>query len=73
MSCWSSSRDGGSGTPCGARLVEFGDAPDEELGLLGPAEVTGALRDRRTLPARPARRLMMLGPLATDMGSDKPG
>ena len=58
----------------GSATVEFGDAPDEELGLLGPVEVTSCvLRDTGwILPAWPARRLMSLVPFATDLGSDKP-
>jgi len=58
----------------GTATVEFGNAPDEEVGLLGPVEVTSCvLRDTGwTLPAWPARRLMVLDPLGTDLGSEKP-
>jgi len=69
-------RDGWFGDEVwGTAKVEFDDAPDEELGLLGPVEVTSCvLRDTGwVLPAWPARRLMVLDPLATDMGETKPG
>ena len=69
-------RDGWFGDEVwGKATVEFDDAPDEELGLLGPVEVTDCvLRDTGwVMPAWPARRLMGLGPLPTDVGVAKPG
>ena len=58
----------------GSATVELGDAPDEELGLLGPVEVTSCvLRETGwTLPAWPARRLMTLDPLDADLGAARP-
>lgn len=46
----------------GTATVELGDAPDEELSILGPVEVTGCvLRDVGwVLPGWPARKLMDL-------------
>lgn len=68
-------RDGWFGDEVwGQATVEFGDAPDEELGLLGSVEVTDCvLRDTGwVLPAWPARRVMALDPVLTDMGATKP-
>ncbi len=58
----------------GEATVEFGNAPDEELALLGPADVTACvLRDTGwVLPAWPARRLMRLDPFPVDAGAEKP-
>lgn len=68
-------RDGifGPGT-YGEATIELGDAPDEELSLLAPAEVTGCvLRDVGwVLPAWPARRLAKLGPWPLDVGEPQP-
>jgi hypothetical protein len=68
-------RDGWFGNEIwGEATVEFGNAPDEELELLGPVEVTACvLRDTGwVLPAWPARRLMVLAPLSADLGSPRP-
>ena len=58
----------------GAASLEFGDAPDEELSLIQPVEVTSCvLRDTGwTLPGWPARRLMSLAPLDADLGEARP-
>lgn len=68
-------RDGwfGPGT-FGAGRAEFLDAPDEELSLLGPVEVTGCvLRDVGwVLPGWPARRAAVLPELPIDKGDKKP-
>lgn len=58
----------------GDATVDFGSAPDEELEMLGPIEVTGCvLRDTGwILPAWPARHLMKLDSLPTDIGERKP-
>ncbi|HRX89467.1 MAG TPA: acetoacetate decarboxylase family protein [Steroidobacteraceae bacterium] len=58
----------------GEASVEFGSAPDEELNLIGPVEVTACVL-RNTgwvLPAWPARRLMLLDTLPTNIGAAKP-
>lgn len=68
-------RDGWFGNEVwGEATVEFGDAPDEELQLLGSVVVTDCvLRDTGwVLPAWPARRLMTLDPFDVDLGSKKP-
>lgn len=68
-------RDGWFGDEIwGEATVEFENAPDEELALLGPVEVTGCvLRDTGwVLPAWPARRLMKLDPFPVDSGTTKP-
>lgn len=59
----------------GNATVEFGDAPDEELAMLGPVEVTDCVLANTgwLLPAWPARRLMELDPLPTDLGETRPG
>lgn len=58
----------------GEATVELNDAPDEELRLLGPVEVTGCvLRDTGwVLPAWPAKRLMKLDSFQTDVGVKRP-
>ena len=68
-------RDGWFGNEVwGETTIEFGNAPDEELELLDPVEVTSCvLRDTGwVLPAWPARRLMTLDAFPVDFGSDKP-
>ena len=68
-------RDGWAGPAVyGSAEVTLRDAPDEELSLLGTLQVNGCwLRDVGwVLPAWPARRLMHLPPLDTDMGERKP-
>jgi len=68
-------RDGWFGDEVwGEATVEFHDAPDEELGALGPVDVTECvLRDTGwVLPAWPARRLSELDPLPTEFGEAKP-
>ena len=54
----------------GEATITFSDAPDEELGLLGPVDVTGCMmRDTGwVLPAWPARRIMKLDSLSLDVG-----
>ncbi len=68
-------RDGwfGDGT-YGQATVELGEAPDEELGLLAPAEVTGCvLRDVGwVLPGWPARRQATLDPWPVEVGEAQP-
>lgn len=68
-------RDGwfGNGT-YGTGEAEAYDAPDEELGLLSPLEVTGCvLRDVGwVLPAWPARRVMELPEWPLHVGDDRP-
>jgi hypothetical protein len=68
-------RDGwfGSGT-FGTAHVDFSDAPDEELSLLGPVEVTGSvLRDVGwTLPGWPARKLFDIEPWPLTAGESVP-
>lgn len=68
-------RDGWFGKAVwGEAEIELGDAPDEELGVLSPAQATGCvLRDTGwVLPAWPARRLMKLEPFPIDAGADRP-
>lgn len=68
-------RDGwfGPGT-YGSATVELFNAPDEELALLSPVEVTGCvLRDVGwVLPAWPARRLTGLEPWEVEVGDPEP-
>ena len=68
-------RDGWFGDEIwGEATVEFANAPDEELELLGPVQVTDCVL-RSTgwvLPAWPARRLMILDPFPVNLGSEKP-
>ncbi len=68
-------RDGwfGSGV-YGEATVEFAAAPDEELDLLGPVDVTGCvLRDVGwVLPGWPARRLAVIPEFSADPGSRAP-
>jgi hypothetical protein len=68
-------RDGwfGPGT-FGTAEVSFGDAPDEELSLLGRPEVTGCvLRDVGwVLPSWPARLHSILDPWPADVGDPQP-
>ncbi|HNP62488.1 MAG TPA: acetoacetate decarboxylase family protein [Woeseiaceae bacterium] len=68
-------RDGWFGDETwGDAEVDFSNAPDEEVGILGPVDVTGCvLRDTGwVLPAWPAKRLMKLDPIPTDFGENKP-
>lgn len=68
-------RDGWFGDATyGTAEVETFDAPDEELGLLSPIEVTGCvLRDVGwVLPAWPARREMELPAWPLHQGDDRP-
>jgi len=68
-------RDGWFGDEVwGEATVVFGNAPDEELELLGPVVVTGCvLRDTGwVLPAWPARRLMQLDAFPVNLGAERP-
>ncbi len=58
----------------GEATVEFSDAPDEELGILGLVEVTDCvlMNTGWVLPAWPARRLLRLDSLPTDLGEARP-